>query len=118
MDERAYGGEWRTSEADSTEVLSEQASYSDLMVANPIHGLGGHVDLATSLAWHGVNATAVHIVSKAMDIGVVQLSRVSDNCADTLVFGANGDARWLEHMLEGVTAYILAHMITPVFMTY
>ena len=118
MDERACGGEWRTSEADSTEVLSEQESYGDLMVANPKPGPDGHVDLGASLAWHGVNATADHIVSKDMDIGVVLLSRVTDNRADMLVFGAYGHARWLELVMDGVTAYILEHTSAPVFMPY
>ena len=99
-------------------MLSEQARYGDLIVANPKPGPDGHVDLVASLAWHGVNATADHIVPKNMGAGVVLLSRIIDNRADMLVFGAYGHARWLEHVLDGVTVYILEHMIVPAFMLY
>ena len=104
-------------------MLSEQARYGDLIVANPKTGPDGHVDLpgadlVVHFVWHGVNATADHIVPKVMGIGVVLLSRVIDSRADMLVFGAYGHARWLEHVLDGVTAYILEHMIVPAFMLY
>ena len=123
MDERGCSVECRISEGDSTGILGEQARYGDLIVPNPKSGPDGHVDLpgtdlVVHLAWHGVNATADHIVSKDMDIGVVLLSRVTDNRADMLAFNTYGHARWLELVLDGVTAFILEHMIAPVFMPY
>lgn len=77
------------------------------------------VDIATSIARHGVTVETVEIAgADPLHIGQALLSQVTDLNADLLVTGAYAHARWQELILGGVTRTLLKSMTLPVLMSH
>ncbi len=76
------------------------------------------VDIAATLARHGVKATVQK--SSADEIGVADeiLARIADNGSDLLVMGAYGHSRLREMVFGGVTRHVLRHMTVPTLMSH
>ena len=76
------------------------------------------VDISVSLARHGYQAEAAHVVAEDMTVGDMILSRAADAGVDLIVMGAYGHSRLREFILGGGTAHVLRHMTVPVLMSH
>jgi nucleotide-binding universal stress UspA family protein len=76
------------------------------------------VEIAATLARHGVKCETSSTVSSDLDIGDVLLSGLADDGTDLLVMGAWGHSRIRELVFGGATRHILEHMTVPVLMSH
>ncbi|MDX2155640.1 MAG: universal stress protein [Hyphomicrobiaceae bacterium] len=76
------------------------------------------VEIAATLARHGVRCETATSVATDIQVGDVMLSGLSDDGADLLVMGAWGHSRFREVVFGGVTRHILEHMTVPVLMSH
>ena len=76
------------------------------------------VDIAATLARHGVKCEAASTVARDSDVANTLLSAAADDSADLLVMGAYGHSRIREFVLGGATRGILSQMTIPVMMSH
>lgn len=76
------------------------------------------VEIATTLARHGVKCEAVTSFAPDLRVGDALLSALADDGTDLLVMGAYGHSRLREFVFGGVTRHILEHMTVPVLMSH
>lgn len=75
-------------------------------------------DLATHLAYHGIDAETNNLIARDIDIANLLLSVITDGDIDMVVMGGYGHARIREMVLGGVTRDIFSQMPVPVFMSH
>ncbi len=84
-------------------------------------GLAGDlptVEIAATLARHGVKCEAATSSAPDIKVGDALLSGLTDDGADLLVMGAYGHSRFRELVFGGVTRHILSHMTVPVLLSH
>lgn len=74
-------------------------------------------DLAQSLAWRGIKATARTLRPDGA-VGATLLMSAASDGVDLLVMGAYGHSRMRELVLGGVTRYMISHAGIPLLMTH
>jgi len=75
-------------------------------------------DIALHLARHGIETQTKNLYAAPAAVGQVLLDTARDSCADLLVMGAYGHARWTEVVLGGVTKHVLAHTSIPTLLAH
>jgi nucleotide-binding universal stress UspA family protein len=88
-------------------VLHKDAPNADL----------GSMEIAASLARHGLNVTTRAQAKEGLQISAVLENRCSDFSADLLIMGAYGTSRIMERIFGGVTHVLLESMTVPVLMS-
>ncbi|MCB1548493.1 MAG: universal stress protein [Hyphomicrobiaceae bacterium] len=76
------------------------------------------VDIAATLARHGIKIEASTSVGTDIGVGDELLSRIADLGSDLLVMGCYGHSRLRELVFGGATRHILRHMTVPVLMSH
>lgn len=76
------------------------------------------VEIAASLARHGVKCEAATSAAPDIKVGDALLSGLTDDGTDLLVMGAYGHSRFRELIFGGVTRHILSHMTAPVLLSH
>lgn len=76
------------------------------------------VEIATTLARHGIKCEAASVQSGDLSVGDALLSGLTDDGTDLLVMGAYGHSRMRELVFGGATRHILGHMTIPVLMSH
>lgn len=89
-------------------------SVDDGSVRQPLEG----IDIATSLARHGITVERVRKEKKAGRTGKDILAYCTSVNAGLLVMGAYEHSVFRERLLGGTTNYILAHATLPVFISH
>jgi nucleotide-binding universal stress UspA family protein len=108
---------------DAMPLLKGAARVTVLTVNAPSKNASGQripgVDIATSIARHGVSVETLEIDgADPLHIGQALLSQVADLNADLLVTGAYAHARWQELIVGGVTRTLLKSMTIPALMSH
>lgn len=76
------------------------------------------VEIAATLARHGVKCEAATAYGDDIVVGDTLLSGLADDGTDLLVMGAYGHSRLREFVFGGATRHILEHMTVPVLMSH
>lgn len=76
------------------------------------------VDIAATLARHGVKVTIQKSIADEISVADEILSRSADLSADLLVMGAYGHSRLREMVFGGVTRHIMRHMTVPTLLSH
>jgi nucleotide-binding universal stress UspA family protein len=76
------------------------------------------VEIAASLARHGVKVTVRKTLADEVGVADEILARLADEGSDLLVMGAYGHSRLREMVFGGVTRHILRHMTVPTLMSH
>ena len=75
-------------------------------------------ELASYLAWHGLDTETRTVEPGTDKVGPALLETAADLGADLLVMGAYGHSRLRELLLGGVTRHIVGHTTLPVLMAH
>lgn len=98
--------------AREVEIITVDPENTDV----PSPALAG-VELAATLARHGVKADTVSVASEGLSAGTVLENRLADSKIDLLVIGAFSKSRLREMLFGGVTRTLLDSMTVPTLMS-
>ena len=105
----------RVMEAQGSQLTNK---YAEGYVGKRYYGGCEYVDIAETLARHGVKAETMAYPTEGLGEGQALLRCAADNGADLIVMGAYGHSRLTEFIFGGATRHILSHSPVPVFMAH